>query len=262
MNRCDAPGYRTSCVSTPSSRRATCHCSACPTGHRRSASPCSSERRRAHVGHPGDRVARREVPPGGGLESPLVIGQPVPVVRGPGHAAQVADAAARHGGREAPVPACQVAGHVPAVGVPGHGEPGRVRDALGDERVERLEEVERVADAPGAGGRGVERFTVPVDCPRVHDEHGPPALGEHLMVQVRRVGGTVPRVVRPAVDVEQHGPGAGRIRVADQPALYGAAVGDRELPLLAKVELDVLPAGTVLASTVLAVAPCWLVPCR
>src|SRR6185312_16469992 len=111
------------------------------------------------------------------------------------------------------VPAGQVAGHVAAVGVPGDGEPGRVGDALGDERVERLEEVLGVDDAPRALGRRVELLAVPVAGPRVDDQHGPAALGEHLVVEVRGVGGAVPRVVRPAVHVEQYRPRAGGGRV-------------------------------------------------
>ena len=70
------------------------------------------------------------------------------------------------------------------------------------------------------------------------------------MVEVHLVGGAVPRVVRPAVDVEQQRQRALALGVADQPALHLGAVGDREVALLADEQLDVGEAAPCSVSTV------------
>ena len=162
------------------------------------------ERRRAHLidlGQRRHRVVAGAI--GRGQTTEFVGGQEVPGVRRSGHAGHVADHATGHGRSEAIVAAGQVAGHVAAVAVAGDGQPLRVGGAVGDQVVERLEEVLGVAYAPVTERAIVEPLAVTVAAPRVEQQHRPTSRGQFLVVQVDIICRTVPRVVRAAVDVEQ-----------------------------------------------------------
>ncbi len=196
--------------------------------------------RRADLFHLGQRGKRRVVRPVlrrdraefGDAEVVAAVGRAC-------HADHVADDPARDRRGEAVVPAGEVAGHEAAVAVAGHGEPPCVGHPLGDEGVQRLEEVPGVGHAPGADRRGVERFAVAVAAARVEQQHRPAARDEFLVVEVHGVGGAVPRVVRAAVDVQQQRPGTAAGGIAQQPAGHDRAVGDGELPFLVGERLEV-----------------------
>jgi hypothetical protein len=91
----------------------------------------------------------------------------------------------------------------------------------------------------------VEILAVAVAAARVQQHHRPAARDQLLVVEVDRVGGAVPGVVRPAVDVEQERLRRGRVRVAHQPAVDDRPVRDRELTLLPREQLDLLGIGAV-----------------
>ena len=154
------------------------------------------------------------------------------------HADEVADDPAGDRCRKPLVATRQVAGHETAVAVAGDREPIRVGDALGDELVDRLEEVLRIGLAPGAEGAGVEVGAVPVAAARVQEQHRPAARHELLVVEVPVVDCAVPRVVRPAVDVEEKRRRRGSVRVANEPPVHDGAVRDRELALLADEDVE------------------------
>ena len=194
-------------------------------------------RERRHRGVPLGLLPRRA--------AELVAAHQRAVVAGAVHAHQVADDAAGDGGLEPVVVAGQPAGHEAAVAVAGDREPVGVGEALGDERVDRLEEVVGVGDAPRALHAVVERVAVAVAAARVDQQDRPALGGERLVVEVHLVGRGVPRVVRAAVDVEQQRPRALALGVADQPGLDLGAVGDGEGALLADEQVDVGEAGAV-----------------
>ena len=154
----------------------------------------------------------------------LELAQVVAHVGGAGHADEIADDPAGDRRREPIVAARQVAGHEAAVAVAGDGQPLRVGNPLGDELVDRLEEVFRVGLAPGADAARVEVGAVPVAPPGVEEQHRPAASRELLVVEVPVVGCTVPCVVRPAVDVEQKRRGRGDVGIADEPPMHDGAV--------------------------------------
>ncbi|MCP9965476.1 hypothetical protein LUX57_10305 [Actinomadura madurae] len=151
------------------------------------------------------------------------------------------------GRREPVVVTGQPAGHEAAVAVARHREPVRIREPLGDEPVERFEEVGRVLDAPAAADAVVERLAVPVAAARIDQQHRPAAGDQLLVVEVDLVRRRVPRVVRAAVHVEKHRPRAAARGIVHQPCLHRGAVGDGEPALLAGVQVDVGERGTMVA---------------
>ena len=177
-----------------------------------------------------------------GRPAELVAAHHGAVVAGAVLADQVADDAAGDAGLEPVVVGGQPRGHEAAVAVAGDREPVGVDEALGDQRVDRLQEVEVVGDAPRALDAVVERLAVAVAAARVDQQHRPALRGQLLVVEVHLVGGGVPGVVRSAVDVEQEGQRTLALRVADQPGLDLGAVGDREGALLRDEQLEVVVA--------------------
>ena len=128
----------------------------------------------------------------------------------------------------------QVAGHVAAVAVAGDREPVRVGDALGDELVDRLQEVLRVRVAPGAERRRCRTPRRSRRC-RAGSAAAPSSRGR------RAPGGRGGRRRRRRSTrcagrrgCRAAAARAGRRRVADQPAVHHGAVGDGELALLAR----------------------------
>ena len=159
---------------------------------------------------------------------------------------EIADRAARDRGREPVVAAREEARHEAAVAVAGHREPLRVGDALADQLVDRLEEVLRVRLAPAPDRRGPELRAVAVAPARIEQQHGPATRCQLLVVEVNLVGGCVPGVVGPAVHVQEQRSGLRRVRIAHDPAVHDGAVRDGELPLLARIHVDLGEAGAVL----------------
>jgi hypothetical protein len=181
------------------------------------------------------RVPLRLVP---GERADLVGRQEMAQIGGARHAREVADDPTGHRGGETAGPAGQVAGHEAAVAVPAHRQPGRVGDALGDQPVERLQEVPLVGLAPRPQAGGEEALAVPVAATHVECQHAPALGGEHLLVGVHRVGNRAPGVVRTAVHVQQQRPGQRRPRVPEQPAVHPAPVRDLELALRRSEKVD------------------------
>src|SRR5207249_3252651 len=73
----------------------------------------------------------------------------------------------------------------------------------GDEVVDRRVEVLLVDLAPAPDDGGEEVLTVAVGSAWVDLDDAPALRREHLVVDMRRVEGRVPRVVRSAVDVDE-----------------------------------------------------------